>query len=154
MVRSFAAAFGLAFVLLGAAAAQDAAEPAGSAATAAIREAGMQVQYLEIVTTEVEETCAALAAPHGVVFSDAVEALGGARVAELANGGRIGVRAPMAEHESPLVRPYMLVEDIHAATAAAQAAGAEFAMTANEIPGQGAFAIYMLGGVQHGLWEQ
>jgi len=113
----------------------------------------MQAEYLEIVTTEVEATCAALAAAHGAVFGDPVEVLGGARLAELANGGRIGVRAPMAEHEKPLVRPYLLVDDINAATAAAQASGAQFAMMATEVPGQGTFAIYMLGGVQHGLWQ-
>ncbi len=123
------------------------------ASRGATEEKSVQVQYLEIVTPEVEETCAALGKQHGVTFAAPEAALGNARVAVLKGGGRIGVRAPMREDEAPVVRPYMLVDDIEAATAAAQAAGAEFAMTATEIPGHGTFAIYFLGGIQHGLWE-
>jgi len=113
----------------------------------------MQIQYLEIVTENVEETCAALAALHGVTFGEPEAMLGHARVATMKDGGRIGVRAPMAEHETPIVRPYILVEDIEAAISAAEAAGAEFAMKATEMPGYGTFAIYFLGGVQYGLWQ-
>lgn len=114
----------------------------------------MQVHYLEVVTPSVDETCQALAAQHGATFSDPVAALGGARVADLKGGGRIGVRAPMRDDEAPVVRPYLLVEDIEAASRAAEEAGAQFAMRATEIPGQGAFAIYFIGGVQHGLWRR
>ena len=124
----------------------DAAAPADTAA--------MTVQYLEIVTENVEATCANLAAVHGVTFGDPVPMLGNARVAELSDGGRLGVRAPLSPDEgAPVVRPYLRVDDIEAAIAAAEAAGAEFAMLATEIPGQGKFAIYFLGGVQYGLWE-
>ena len=129
------------------------ASPAAAEPTP-IEETAMQVQYLEIVTAEVEDTCAALAATHGVAFGEPEPALGNARVAVLINGGRIGVRAPLADHDAPIVRPYMLVDDIEAATAAAQKAGATFAMTATEAPGHGTFAIYMLGGHQYGLWQQ
>jgi predicted enzyme related to lactoylglutathione lyase len=52
------------------------------------------------------------------------------------------------------VRPYILVGDIDAAVKAAEAAGAQMAMLPTEIPGQGRFAIYLLGGIQHGLWER
>ena len=52
-----------------------------------------------------------------------------------------------------MIRPYVLVEDIEAAVKAAEAAGGQVAMTATEIPGHGKFAIYFLGGIQHGLWE-
>lgn len=114
----------------------------------------MQVHYLEIVTPNVEETCTALAAQRGVTFSEPEAALGNARVAMLEGDGRIGVRAPMRDDEAPVVRPYMLVDDIEAASTAAEAAGGEFAMQATEIPGQGKFAIYFLGGIQHGLWER
>ncbi len=114
----------------------------------------MQIHYLEIVTPKVEETCAVLAAQHGVSFSEAEAALGNARIAMLGGGGRIGVRAPMRADEEPVVRPYMLVGDIEAASTAAEAAGARFAMRATEIPGHGKFAIYFLGGIEHGLWEQ
>ncbi|MEM8785752.1 MAG: hydroxylase [Pseudomonadota bacterium] len=114
----------------------------------------MQIYYLEIVTPEVEATTAALAAQHGVSFSGPQAALGNARVAMLEGGGRIGVRAPLRDDEAPVVRPYLLVEDIEAASKAAEAAGADFAMRATEIPEQGTFAIYFLGGIQHGLWER
>ena len=113
----------------------------------------MQIYYLEIVTPEVEATCTALSAQHGVDFSAPVAELGAARTATLADGGRIGVRAPMRADEAPVVRPYLRVDDIDAASKAAEAAGAMFAMTAMEIPGQGKFAIYILGGIEHGLWE-
>ncbi|MEL7107685.1 MAG: hydroxylase [Pseudomonadota bacterium] len=114
----------------------------------------MDVQYLEIVTEDVDATIATLASVHGVEFGESVPLLGNARVAELSNGARLGVRAPLSPDEgAPLVRPYLRVDDIEAAITAAQAAGAEFAMLATEIPGQGTFAIYFLGGIQYGLWE-
>ncbi|MEM7661413.1 MAG: hydroxylase [Pseudomonadota bacterium] len=114
----------------------------------------MQIYYLEIVTPKVDETCAALATQHGVSFSAPEAMLGNARIAALEGGGRVSVRAPMRDDEEPVVRPYMLVDDIEAASAIAEANGAEFAMRATEIPGQGKFAIYILGGIQHGLWER
>ncbi len=113
----------------------------------------ISVQYLEIVTSEVDATCAALAAQHSVGFSPPESGLGNARIAMLDGGGRIGVRAPLRDDEAPVVRPYLGVADIDAASETAEAAGAVFAMRATEIPGQGKFAIYFLGGIQHGLWE-
>ena len=113
----------------------------------------MQVQYLEIVTPEVDATCSTLETLHGVTFSAPEPGLGGARTAALSNGGRIGVRAPMHESETPVVRPYILVDDIEAATEAAKAAGAEIAHPPLELPGHGTFAIYFQGGIQFGLWQ-
>ena len=112
----------------------------------------MKIEYLEIVTPDVDATCSALAQMHGVRFETVAE-LGNARTASLTSGGRIGVRAPMSEEEGPTVRPYVLVSDIQAAVQAATAAGAEIAHPPLEIPGQGTFAIYILGGIQHGLWQ-
>ena len=114
----------------------------------------VQVQYLEIVTTSVDQTVAMLSQQHGVTFGQPEAGYGNARIADLEGGGRLGVRAPIGTEETPVVRPYFLVEDIEAASAAAEAAGGEFAMRATEIPGQGKFAIYFLGGIQHGLWEK
>ncbi len=116
-------------------------------------EASMRVQYLEIVTPNVDGTCAALAEAHGVEFSEPIAELGNARTADLAGGGRIGVRAPMRATEKPVVRPYLLVDDIEAAVKAARDAGAEIAMPPMPIPGQGTFSIYILGGIEHGLWQ-
>ena len=72
---------------------------------------------------------------------------------KLKGGGKVGVRAPMREDEQPVVRPYVLTKDIEAAVKAAQAAGAEIAIPPMEIPGHGRFAIYIHGGIEHGLWQ-
>ncbi len=113
----------------------------------------MKVQYLEIVTPDVNETCRALAEAHSVKFSDPVAELGNARTADLKDGGRIGVRAPMRDTEKPIVRPYVLVDNIEAAVKAAEKAGGQIAMPPMNLPGQGTFAIYILGGIEHGLWQ-
>lgn len=60
----------------------------------------------------------------------------------------------MRDSEDPVVRPYLLVDDIAAAVKAAEEAGAMVAMPPTEIPGQGTFAIYVQGGIQHGLWQR
>ncbi len=83
----------------------------------------MQVHYLEIVTPEVDAVCATYAQLHGVNFSESEAGLGNARTASLSDGGKIGVRAPMHETEKPVVRPYMLVDDIEAASKAAVESG-------------------------------
>ena len=134
-----------------------ASEQLGQARTEAqdaTKEQAMLVQYLEIVSTDVDATCSALSKVHGVTFGEPDPGLGNARTAALAGGGQIGVRAPMAEHDQPIVRPYMFVDDIDAAVKAAEAAGGEFAMRATDIPGNGKFAIYFLQGTQFGLWEK
>jgi predicted enzyme related to lactoylglutathione lyase len=140
LLHSFSSALGL----------QDSPAPE---ARALKKEKAMLVQYLEVVTPDVEATCSALEKVHGVSFGEPEAELGNARTATLSGGGRIGVRAPMREDEEPVVRPYLLVDDIEAAVKAAEAAGGQFAVDATEIPGHGKFAIYFLGGIQYRLWE-
>ncbi len=113
----------------------------------------MNVRYLEIVTPDVEATCEAMGRLHDTTFGEPEPALGNARTAKLADGGVIGVRAPMAEAEAPVVRPYFAVDDVAAAATAAEEAGAEIAHPPLELPGHGTFAIYILGGVHVGLWQ-
>lgn len=113
----------------------------------------MRIHYLEIVTREVDAVCAAYAGANGVVFGPPDAGLGHARTAALPGGGMVGVRSPMHESEEPVVRPYWLVGDIEAALAAAVEAGGEVAHPALEIPGHGTFAIYIQGGIHHGLWQ-
>ncbi len=113
----------------------------------------MKLYYLEIVAADVDAVCAAYEAAHGIKFGSADPLLGGARTAPLADGGSIGVRAPLRDTEDPVVRPYWLVEDIEAALDAASKQGAFVAHPALEIPGKGTFAIYIQGGVEHGLWQ-
>ena len=112
-----------------------------------------QIYYLEIVTNEVDAVCAVYAAANGLQFGDPDPGLGNARTASLPGGGLVGVRAPLRESEEPVVRPYWLVDDIESAVAAAVDAGVQLAHPPLEIPGHGTFAIYIEGGVQHGLWQ-
>lgn len=114
----------------------------------------MQIYYLEIVTPDVDAVCATHERLYGVTFGEPEAGLGNARTAELANGGMIGVRAPMHETEEPIVRPYLLVDDIEAAVAAAVEAGGEIAHPPLELPGHGTFAIFIQGGIHHGLWQR
>ncbi len=113
----------------------------------------MRVHYLEIVTTDVEATCNLYSQVHGVTFGDADQNLGGARTAQLANGGMMGVRAPMHEGEKPVTRSYILVEDIEAAVATVAKSGAEIAVPPMKIAGHGTCAIFFLGGIEAGLWQ-
>ena len=113
----------------------------------------MQIQYLEIVTPDVDATCTAYENLHGVSFGEPQAGLGNARTAMLAAGGMVGVRAPMHDAEEPVVRPYVLVDDIDAAAAVAVDSGGEIAHPPMELPGHGKFAIYIQGGVHHGLWQ-
>lgn len=114
----------------------------------------MDIKYLEIVTPDADAVCATLAAVNQVTFSEPVPVLGNARTADLSDGGRVGVRAPMHDQEEPTTRTYWLVDDIDAALATAVENGAEVAVPVMEIPGQGTFAIYFQGGTQHGLWKR
>jgi uncharacterized protein len=114
----------------------------------------MQVYYLEIVTNDVEAVCAAYAAAHGVQFGEPDSRLGHARTAPMQGGGLVGVRAPLRDDEAPIVRPYWLVDDIEAAVEALTRAGGELAHPPLAIPGHGTFAIYIQGGIQHGLWQR
>ncbi len=114
----------------------------------------MPIQYLEIVSPDVDAVCATYAAANGVKFGKPDAALGNARTAPLPGGGMVGVRAPMRETEEPIVRPYWLVDDIEAAFRAAVEAGAEAALPPMPLPGHGQCAIYIQGGVNHGLWQK
>jgi predicted enzyme related to lactoylglutathione lyase len=113
----------------------------------------MQIHYLEIVTKEVDAVCAAYEGANGVQFGEPDVGLGHARTAAMPGGGLVGVRSPLRESEEPVVRPYWLVDDIEAALAAAVEAGGEVALPPMEIPGHGTFAIYIQGGIEHGLWR-
>lgn len=114
----------------------------------------LQIDYLEIVAADRDATCDLLEAVHGVTFGEPIAEFGNARTADLEGGGRLAVRGPLRPDEEPVVRPYLLVEDIEAAVEAAEAAGGQIAIPPLEIPGQGTFAIYLFGGIEHGLWQR
>jgi len=65
----------------------------------------------------------------------------------------VGIREPLADHEEPVVRSYVAVEDIEAAAKAAEAQGALVAYPPTPQGTYGTFAIVMVDGVQHGLWQ-
>jgi len=113
----------------------------------------MKVHYLEIVASDVDAVCAGYEAALGIKFGSADPLLGSARTAPLRYGGSVGVRCPLRDTEEPVVRPYWLVDDIDAALDAATKRGALVALPPMEIPGKGRFAIYIQGGVDHGLWQ-
>ncbi|MHC4809214.1 MAG: VOC family protein [Planctomycetota bacterium] len=114
----------------------------------------MRVHYLEIVSGDVDEQCSALERAHGLSFGPAVADLGGARVAEAPDGSRIGVRSPLADHEQPIIRTYLAVDDIAKAVTEVEAAGAVIAYPPTAQGDTGTWAIYVLGGVQMGLWQR
>ena len=113
----------------------------------------MRVHYLEIVASDVDAVCAGYEAALGIRFGSSDPLLGGARTAALPEGGSVGVRGPLRDDEAPVVRPYWLVDDIKAALEAAVLSGALVAHPPMEIPGKGTFAIYIQGGIDHGLWQ-
>jgi predicted enzyme related to lactoylglutathione lyase len=117
-------------------------------------QSNMRIHYLEIVCRDVAAQCAALERVHGLSFGPAVADLGQARVAEAPGGSLIGVRAPLAEHEQPVIRTYLEVEDIAKAVKEAEAAGATIAYPPTQQGDTGTWAIYFLGDVQLGLWQR
>ncbi len=113
----------------------------------------MKVHYLEIVTPDVESVCKAYELSHSASFGEPIEVLGGARICSLFDGSIVGVRAPLRENETPVVRPYWLVDDIEKAVSQVEALGAEIAVPPLDIPNKGKFAIYILGSIEHGFWQ-
>ncbi len=113
----------------------------------------MTVKYLEIVTNEVDVICGLYESVHGVSFGPPDASLGQARVARRSDGTLIGIRAPLAAHESPTTRAYLAVEDINQAVEAAQERGATLAYPPTKQGEHGAFAIVIQGEVEHGLWQ-
>jgi len=118
-----------------------------------VQRGAVKVHYLEIVTPDVDGACNFYSMMYGVTFGDPDPDLGGARTADLDGGGMLGVRAPLRDTETPVVRPYVLVDDIGAAVSAAASAGAEIAVMPTQISGYGQFAIVIHGGIESGLWQ-
>ncbi len=87
-------------------------------------------------------------------FGPPVPELGNARVAESPDGTRVAVRAPLADHEQPIIRPYIAVDDIARAISQAEAKGAVVAYPPTQQGDTGTWAIYIIGDVQVGLWQR
>ncbi len=136
------------------AAACDAGARAPAVERAQVQVQPMTVHYLEIVTENPDTTCALYERVHGLSFGPRDDSLGGSRIARRPDGSMVGVRAPLAAHEGPIVRTYLAVEDIEAATKAAEDNGAQLAYGPSREGAHGQFAIVIHDGVEHGLWQE
>jgi predicted enzyme related to lactoylglutathione lyase len=103
-------------------------------------------QYVETLITLYESV-------HGLSFGPPDPDLGQARVAARGDGTLVGIRKPLAAHEEPIMRTYLVVEDIVAAAKKAEQHGALVAYPPTQQGQRGTFAILIQGGVQHGLWQ-
>lgn len=111
------------------------------------------IHYLEIVTPDVDAACRFYSSAYRWVFEPAGAELGFSFVAELPGGSRCGIRAPLHPEEMPVVRTYLRVADIRAATQEASRLGAKVLLDYMEIPGWGKISIFEIGGIQQGLWQ-
>ena len=114
----------------------------------------MKIHYVEIVSEAANKQREVLERVHGLSFGQEVQDLGQAQVADTGDEILIGVRAPLAEHEQPVVRNYYAVDDIAAAVEAAEAAGAVIAYPPTKQGETGTWAIYILDEIQFGLWQE
>lgn len=113
----------------------------------------MNIHYLEIVSADMDREIELLEATLELNFGDPVEALGRARVAAAPGGGTIGVRAPMHDAEATVARPYFLTDALDEKVAALSSLGAQIALPRMEIEGHGVIAIYIVNGIEYGLWQ-
>jgi predicted enzyme related to lactoylglutathione lyase len=113
----------------------------------------MAVQYLEIVSNDVDTLTALYERMHGLTFGPPDPDLGEARVATGADGTLVGIRKPLGAHEQPIMRTYVAVEDIQQAVKKAEEHGAIVAYSPTRQGQRGTFAIVIQGDVQHGLWQ-
>jgi len=111
------------------------------------------IHYLELVTTEPQVLRDFYSKAYGWEFSEATPELGGAYFAFMSNGSLWAIRGPMRESEAPVIRTYLRVHDIESAMKDAEELGALIALGPMEIPGRGIIAIYILGGIEQGLWQ-
>lgn len=109
--------------------------------------------YVEIVSADTGALIALYEKVHGLTFGPADPDLGQARVATRRDGVLLGIRAPLAAHETPIVRTYFAVDDIEAAVKRATDAGAVVAYGPQRQGARGTFAILLSGSLQHGLWQ-
>jgi len=110
--------------------------------------------YLEIVSDDVDALVGMYERVHGLSFGSADADLGQARVATQTDGSIVGIRKPLASHETPIIRLYAGVDDIERAAKNAIEAGGTIAYGPTKQGQRGTFAIFFQGGIQHGLWQR
>jgi predicted enzyme related to lactoylglutathione lyase len=114
----------------------------------------MTVQYIEIVSNDVDRLTGLYQRMHGLAFGAPDADLGQARVATQADGTVVGIRKPLAVHEHPIMRTYFVVEDIQQVVKNAEDSGATIAYPPTRQGHWGTFAIVIQGEVEHGLWQR
>jgi predicted enzyme related to lactoylglutathione lyase len=114
----------------------------------------MAIDYLEIVSSDVDTLTELYQRMHGLSFGPPDPDLGQARVASRADGTLVGIRKPLAAHEEPIIRTYLAVEDIRLAVKNAEDSGATIAYPPTRQGQRGTFAVVIHGDVQHGLWQR
>lgn len=117
------------------------------------RVAHHDVCYIEMVTPDVAAMQRVCADVHGWTFAEEDAVLGGARIATLPSGARAAIRAPLRSTETPVTRAYVRVPDVEHAAAEAERSGATVALGPTELAGHGRIAIFIIGGIEHGVWE-
>lgn len=113
----------------------------------------MKIHYLEIVSNDVAREIALFETGQGLSFGEPVAELGGARTAKSADGPIVGIRGPMHDAETPVARPYFLTHTLQETVDALGKLGAEIALPYMKIEGQGEIAIYIVDGIEYGLWQ-
>jgi predicted enzyme related to lactoylglutathione lyase len=114
----------------------------------------MAIHYSEIVSSDAEALVGALPAHARPLFGLPDPDLGQAGAATHADGALVGIRKPLAEHEQPIMRTYLAVEDIQQAVKKAEESGATIAYPPTHQGNQGTFAIVVQGDVEHGIWQR
>ncbi|MDH3628752.1 MAG: hypothetical protein OEV00_04350 [Acidobacteriota bacterium] len=112
------------------------------------------VRYLEIVSNDVDTLTQLYERVHGLSFGPPDPDAGQARIATRGDGTLVGIRKPLAEHEQPIMRTYIAVEDIQQAVKEAEDSGATIAYPPTVQGQHGTFAIVIQGDIQHGLWQR
>ncbi len=114
----------------------------------------MTVNYLEIVSNDVDALIELYQRVHGLSFGPPDPDAGQARIATRGDGTLVGIRKPLAAHEQPIMRTYIAVEDIQQAVKEAEDSGATIAYPPTPHGQHGTFAIVIQGDIQHGLWQR
>jgi predicted enzyme related to lactoylglutathione lyase len=111
------------------------------------------IHYTEYVVKDPARLRVLCEKQYGWRFEQIAE-LGGAWVAELPGGGRVGIREPLNEDEKRvLARTYMRVADLERAVVVARENGATIALPPMDLGKHGRIAIYVIEGIEQGLWQ-
>jgi predicted enzyme related to lactoylglutathione lyase len=117
-----------------------------------------KMDHAELVSKDPAATQKFLETAFGLKFAVMGPEMGNYRMhgrQEGAEGGQIGIRAPMGPQEHPGTISYLTVPNIDEAITAVKAAGGKFLMEKTEVPKTAYLAVYLAPGeVVQGLYQQ